>query len=89
MVKGQPVRRTLSVWIYGQKINDENCEKPKDGYISIKVLHNNPDMKWITNPWGQKRTTQGDVPLKPADPLKYKHVYLSTIWNLIGFECKN
>ena len=69
---GQPVRRTFSVWVYGQKINNENGVKPKMG---TTVLHNNnPDMKWKTNPSGYKRTTRGDAPVRPADPLKYKYV---------------
>ena len=47
----------------------------QDGYTSTKVLHdNNPDMIWKTNPSGNKKTTRGDAPLTPADPLKYKHV---------------
>ena len=42
---GQPVRRTLSVWVYGKKMMSDRCIA-NDGYISTKVLHNNnPDKR--------------------------------------------
>ena len=42
-------------------------------------------MTWITNPLGYKKTTWGDAPLRPADPLKYKHV---SKYNF-EYDCKN
>ena len=40
------------------------------------------------DPSGKKRTTRGGGPLRPADPLKYKHVSKYN-FEMIGFECKS